>query len=439
MSLRPSAKQQPRGLGVLARPVATARAPPLQHAPLCPGVGAMDVARSAGTASSRSTTPLTTSKAVGGVSSAARARGQASPSLRKHIEAYFSDDGLRQDMYLRQLVADSPEGWVDVEDILALKHVKATRARREDVFSALAESWLEIWRDDDGGGALRRPVEMSLPEAGTAKSSTAAAAPRNGASKGAPAPAPSSKAKAAEVKEDATPASGDMLFPGRLTGTISSYDEEASTAAIACAQTQALFQCDVAVGPADLQGFLRRRQGVLNIGTPVSFRVQLRKDGKPTARELELQKGGEDTEQARSAAKKRPWLLDGDEEGLPPATKRAATAQQQPKAEMKKEEPEDEAEEESTGVASKAPAAPKAAAKAKAVIKKIHLLDRRFNGTVKSFNAALGVGRIASKAHATLLAVDKADLSGFVVGDKITFKVDTDEFGTKKAKELEAA
>merc|ERR1712232_685000 len=56
------------------------------------------------------------------------------------------------------------------------------------------------------------------------------------------------------------PTPGGLLFPGQLTGTVSSYEEDgggtgAATAAIACAQTEALFKCDVAVDAKELKSF----------------------------------------------------------------------------------------------------------------------------------------------------------------------------------------
>merc|ERR1712183_616732 len=63
----------------------------------------------------------------------------------------------------------------------------------------------------------------------------------------------------------------------------------------------------------------------------------------------------------------------------------------------------------------------------------------RHSGVVKSFNSAVGIGRIACARMTTLVAVDAAELAGFAVGDRVTFRIAMDDFGNRKAAELEAA
>jgi len=86
------------------------------------------------------------------------------PSLKSLVETLLDDDSLRSDVVLHGLVASSPDGWIDADSILSLRKVKALNVRRADLFSALRDSWLEVWRHSDGSGAVRRPSGKPLPD-----------------------------------------------------------------------------------------------------------------------------------------------------------------------------------------------------------------------------------------------------------------------------------
>lgn len=64
----------------------------------------------------------------------------------------------------------------------------------------------------------------------------------------------------------------------------------------------------------------------------------------------------------------------------------------------------------------------------------------RLLGVIKSFNLRLSMGKITCVEIGREVAVDLADLSGFDVGDSVSFVLGTDpELGTPKAKELKFA
>lgn len=171
-----------------------------------------------------------------------------------------------------------------------------------------------------------------------------------------------------------------MLFPGRLSGTLSSYDEESGEAWINCAQTEALFQKDVTVTWQELE----QAGGALNIGSLVSFLVELGPTGDPQARDLKLRSPEEEDEEYYEDSR--------------PVKKRRVVEEA--------------------------------------------LEGTRYVGTLKHMQSDLNVGFIGCKeVHATYgrdVAVDLSECSSFVIGDSLSFELATDEMGTPIAVALEA-
>merc|ERR1711871_717707 len=99
------------------------------------------------------------------------------PPIRQQVESYFSDQGLKSDIYLQELIRESEGGWVSIEDVLSLKKIKALRCTADDVLSALCGSWLETFEDDDGSAAIRRPPDRPMPKLEVAAKQTEAKRP----------------------------------------------------------------------------------------------------------------------------------------------------------------------------------------------------------------------------------------------------------------------
>ncbi|CAE8595653.1 unnamed protein product, partial [Polarella glacialis] len=208
------------------------------------------------------------------------------PPLTKQIEALFSNEALSQDAVLRELVVESPGGWVDLEAVLQLKRIRALRAKREDVLRALRDSkFLETWRDPDGSAAaVRRPPSRGPPPP---LALTPPTRPVSGAPPGqGSASRPTSRSDAG-ISTKAEPRDTEqqkLLLPGRLRGQVASYDEESGDAAISCSQVDVLFGCHVTVDWRELE----RAGAAVAIGSSVSFLVELGPAGEPRARELQL-------------------------------------------------------------------------------------------------------------------------------------------------------
>lgn len=81
--------------------------------------------------------------------------------VRKQVEYYLSDDNLRTDKFFHEKIASDAEGWLDTSLILSCNKMKAMRATREDIVTALKDSTLEL---KDGGAAVRRPGNAALPK-----------------------------------------------------------------------------------------------------------------------------------------------------------------------------------------------------------------------------------------------------------------------------------
>mmetsp|Transcript_48920 Transcript_48920/g.91553 ORF Transcript_48920/g.91553 Transcript_48920/m.91553 type:complete len:671 (+) Transcript_48920:114-2126(+) len=313
------------------------------------------------------------------------------PPLKQQIESYFSEQGLKQDVYLRDIIESSPGGWVDVEDLLNLKRIKALRATKDDVLHALSTgtSWLEVFESEDGiSAAVRRPENRPIPQVqqpAVAKSTAREPLERSIQARG-----PIKPGGTKRPMEPIRPgkASGRTLLPGRMEGLLSSYDEESGDATISCAQTEALFQKDVTLTWQELE----KAGTAINIGSLVSFLVELGPNGDPQARDLQFRIPEEEEEEGEEE--------DAEEQEMRPAKKQKTT----------------EVEEATLG--------------------------SRYTGTFKSFNTRVNIGLIACKeTHTTFgrdVAVDKDECAGFVPGEIVSFELFADEMGTPKAVNLEA-
>lgn len=366
---------------VTPRPVRAA--PPRAAAPLTPGVGVVKA----------STSSAYDGPEAGG--SGAPMPPKRPPPLRQQIEAYFSNDGLRQDAVLRELIAESLGGWVDLEAILSLKRVRALHAKRDDVVQALHDSWLEIWLDpESSAAAVRRPPDKgplpSLASPGPRPNTSAnSAVARKTASvmssridHGGQKNSRSQNPEAGSAAGQKSPTA--VLFPGRLCGQISSYDEESGDASISCGQVEVLFGRQVTVDWRELE-----KTGVaVNIGSSVSFRVELGASGEPRAKELQLH--AEDDNDDNSGERPSKRSRKSDESG-----KREA------------------------------------------------VVGNRYTGTLKAFHAKIGFGLIScSELRAIFgrdVAVTAAELAGFQAGDTISFVLAMDpELGTPQGERLES-
>lgn len=304
------------------------------------------------------------------------------PPIRQQVESHFGDQGLKGDRYLQDLIRDSEGGWVSMDDVLSLKRIKALRCSADDVLHALRDSWLETFQDEDGSAAIRRPPDRPMPKLEVAKQKAIGRPAAPSVAEGV-VEADTLRNRRENQIGAGREAVGRPLFPGRLKGTVRSYDEETGSATLFCPQTEALFQRDIDVGWRELE-----ESGVaINIGSLVSFRVDLGSDGQPRARDLELRAAEEDDE-------------DPDEDNVPrPPTKRPKVA----------------------------PA----------------VVGQRYVGTIKSFHEGVGLGFIGCKAtyntYGRDVSVHRDELSGFEVGDEVSFELAAEPgVGTPKAITLEA-
>jgi len=419
-----------RGLGVMreqAKAGSTLKGPPARRsadaagvqlssvvplAPLTPGIKG----NVTGGDASQNQAPLT--PGVGGLQQQAvtyeahiASATRKPPPLREVIEQYFSDASLTHDRFMHELISDSDDGWVDIDTIVTLKNVKALRARRDDVFRAVEGSkLLEIFQDeDDGFGAVRRPPSKRLPKLDTTGGARTLAGdvgslhPPPQPSTESPAPSKTllEPAEAKPLSPDSSGRRGRPLFPGRINGTIVDFDEEAGAASISCPQTFALFQRHVYIDWRELG----RSGASINMGSFVSFLVELSPDDGPVARDLQLR--------APDPAPDSDEEEDEDIEEHRPSAKRArlsvvAEAQPRKKGKQAKE-------------------------------------DHRFAGIVKSFHDGIGFGFIACPAtHATFgrdVVIGREDFKdkGLTVGDSVCFTLAVDpEMGTPKATKIAA-
>jgi len=81
--------------------------------------------------------------------------------VKKQVEYYLSDENLRHDRFFSEKIAGDKEGWLEMSLILSCNKMKAIRATKEDVISALKDSKLELKEDRT---AIRRPGNAALPK-----------------------------------------------------------------------------------------------------------------------------------------------------------------------------------------------------------------------------------------------------------------------------------
>jgi len=334
------------------------------------------------------------------------------PPLRLQLEACFGDEAVAQDRYLHDLISTSPGGWIDMDEVLSIRCIKSLRAKKEEVLMVLRDSWLETWRDSDGSAAaIRRPLNKPLPALGSvvgdsvAKSSSAQATkqqslgqgltsatprwgpnarPNGSVSKDSIAPQPKPKAKGSLVKQIVTAPSKNRPFPGRMTGTVVDYDEESGDAKISCRQVEAIFKQYVSVDWRELE----RASESADMGSAVTFHVELGPGGEPRACELRMYSPEEEAKENVQQGNKRRKLAPG-----------GATH--------------------GVGVGS------------------------RYEGVIKSFHEGIGVGFISCKeTHARFrrdVALSRSECAGFSVGDEVSFVLAVDpKMGTPMAIEMEA-
>lgn len=82
-------------------------------------------------------------------------------AVRKQVEYYMSDENLRFDKFFHEKITEHADGWLEMALILSCNKMKAMRATKDDVTSALKDSKLELKED---GSAVRRPANAQLPK-----------------------------------------------------------------------------------------------------------------------------------------------------------------------------------------------------------------------------------------------------------------------------------
>lgn len=417
--------------------------------------------------------------------------------LRKSLEAYFSNEGLKSDRYLLELILESPDGWVDMEVVLGLKQVRALRAKRSDVLRELRDSWLETSSDPDGSSAaIRRPPNRGpLPKLGGAAPAAAAAAAAAAAeeaggtvaadvtrgpwrwpaeermrnamegafgSEGEPPskrmrPTPGAQAsstpsrpapRAAKGQPAAGAGSGGVSDSRRLTGEVKTFNMRLGLGKIACKETRR----DVVVRVADLAGF--------DVGDEVSFILAADPElGTPSASKLRALDADDDDEEDEDeeAAEGGADGADGEEEPEEEAHDGAAEEEAMENEEVEEEvaqapppRPARPQRPPQRPPARGPPAAPPAAAAPAApgrpagasgkgagrpVARPPMAPGQRLSGTIKGLNKKLGVGGITCAETGSIVKVPATDLAGFETGDYVTFLL-----GRKgEATEVEAA
>jgi len=81
--------------------------------------------------------------------------------VRKQVEYYLSDDNLKTDKFFHEKISSDAERWLDTSLILSCNKMKAMRATKEDIMTALKDSTMEV---KDEGAAVRRPGNAALPK-----------------------------------------------------------------------------------------------------------------------------------------------------------------------------------------------------------------------------------------------------------------------------------
>jgi len=361
------------------------------------------------------------------------------PPLRQQIEAYFSNDSLRTNRPLYDLIRDSSDGWIDLEEVLGLKQLRSLHVKRDDVLRALRGSWLETW-SDGLSAALRRPPDRPLPtfggpaaapgrrpappeadpfsaDAGDQRRSQDAACREEGvvatdvlktgpmqwqadqelkrqrAASGAAGPA---------AKRPREEASGS-----RFTGVVSTFNLRLGLGKIKCHQTGR----DVVINVAELAGF--------DVGDAVSFLIT--KDpvlGTPRAQKLKHLGAEEaDEEAGAKGPEAEAEAAEGAEEGEEEAAAAGEVEEEVAAPESPHTPPQEESDDEETK-----------RKKLRSAINELppdYEMGTRLSGVIKGLNKRLGLGGVKCTETGRLVKVPMSELAGFEVGDIVSFALNS--------------
>lgn len=374
------------------------------------------------------------------------------PPLRQQLEAYFSNECLRTNRQLYDFMSEAPDGWVDVDELLGLKQLRAIRATRGDVLRALDGSWLETWTDG-ASAALRRPPSRPLP-------AFEGEAPEGGASGWLASPHALSRAfavagrrlpAACDTEEGvvATDVAASMLLPAsrpsagktagaaagsaaaakrprgeagldRCTGVVSTFNLRLGLGKIRCNETGR----DVAIGIQDLAGF--------DVGDAVSFLLTRDPElGTPRAEQLRHAEGSDAGLAAAAPPAPRPPAAAPPPrraitKSAPLVRRQSLLAPSTPPARGGAGEkdvesphtPADELSEEEEGARTK---------RLRSSVNELppgYEVGTRLSGEIRGFNQKLGLAGVRCAETGRLVRVATRELVGFQVGDLVSFALD---------------
>lgn len=334
------------------------------------------------------------------------------PPLRQSVEACFSDNNLKTDRDMREIILADPEGWVDVDDVLELKRVRAYRATREELIPVLQDSpTLELWYDPVDGSARvrRRDLDPKSLPAFEGRAMLGLRRPRkpvveepDDEEEDAPQAVDDDDEDVALVKDGRTPAKRKRcpnaeVKPGaRFVGRIKSFHSTVGMGFVECRPTFEVYGRDLALDKENMKSFL--------VGECVAFGLAVDADfGTPKAVELE-------------AANEADIDFCVQEAPAPePAARRPPAKAQKPGAPKAGAQP--------AASPGGAPAAP--------------LASMRFIGRILQIDEATGMGKIACPETFAALGrhvqVSQEEYAGFDTGDRVSFAL-----RAAKAVELEA-
>lgn len=334
------------------------------------------------------------------------------PQLKTTLESLFSNENLKQDRYLLQMLADSFDGWLDVETVLGLKRIKALRVRREDVLKALSASWLETHSDpESGAAAVRRPPSKGpLPQFQATKAPVkrdlsameqvgTVSADVTTQQRWVPVEAPAARPVVAKRPEQSMDAAVRGTYRhGRLNGTIASFSLRLGTGKISCKEIGR----DVAVAVVDLAGF--------DIGDLVSFVLTTDPElGTPKAKQLKLYDplGPQDAEPAEGAEPQETPDEEEEEEELPPPPPKPTPQRKSVPAKKKIKPAAKAAAPQATAEAEAEPAQPQVAPGTHVV------------GVIQGLKGELGT--VMCNETGNILELTAESLAGFEEGDTVSF------------------
>lgn len=84
--------------------------------------------------------------------------------IRKQVEYYLSDQNLMYDKFFHEKISENAEGWLDMGLILSCNKMKAMRATKELVLTALKDSTIEVKDVEGSPTCVRRPENKKLPD-----------------------------------------------------------------------------------------------------------------------------------------------------------------------------------------------------------------------------------------------------------------------------------